>query len=164
MTQIRDKETERDSGAWSNLSETERQTAENEFRHMGMIARFRNVLAMETVRALGMLTQEIQEIFLHDVLVERLASMLNYFLVHLVRNTQSHNVYICLYFPSDCCGFSGRKRQEEVESEECGEVLVQTGSTGERHLQNIPQLQGTGRVLCGCLQRWQVRNFVLSTV
>ena len=85
MTQIRDKETERDSGAWAQLSTEERSRVENEFRHMGMIARFHNVMGVETVRVLGMITEHIRAIFLHDILVERLASMLNYFLVHLVR-------------------------------------------------------------------------------
>ena len=85
MTQIRDKETERDGGAWAQMAAEERSRVENEFRHMGMIARFHNVMGVETVRVLGMLTEHIRAIFLHDILVERLASMLNYFLVHLVR-------------------------------------------------------------------------------
>ena len=86
MAQIKDKETERDRGDWTRLTANERQRTENDFRHMGMIARFHNIMGNETIRVLGMLTSHIHNVFMHDVMVDRLAAMLNYFLKHLVRN------------------------------------------------------------------------------
>ena len=85
MSQIREKQQQRDAGDWQRLPAGERQRTENDFRHMGMIARFHNIMGNETIRVLGMLTSHIHTVFMHDVMVDRVAAMLNYFLKHLVR-------------------------------------------------------------------------------
>jgi len=38
----------------------------------------------ETIHALEMMTTEIRSVFTHAVMVDRIAAMLNYFLLHLV--------------------------------------------------------------------------------
>jgi hypothetical protein len=51
---------------------------------MEMLARFHNMMGRETINTLQMLTEDITEFFSHDIMVDRIAAMLNYFLVHLV--------------------------------------------------------------------------------
>ena len=84
MVQIKEKQTERDAGAWSNLPNNERQEAEIGFRHLSMLARFHNIMGNETIHSLELITQEIDSIFVNPVLVDRVVAMLNYFLLHLV--------------------------------------------------------------------------------
>lgn len=47
-------------------------------------SRFDNILGMNTISTLEYLTEEIKTIFCHSTMVDRIAAMLNYFLVHLV--------------------------------------------------------------------------------
>lgn len=49
-----------------------------------MMARFDNILGRETIKMLVRLTAHADYVFCHPTLVERIASMLNYFLLHLV--------------------------------------------------------------------------------
>jgi len=84
MTQIREKQAERDSGAWQSLPSAQRAEAENGYRHMSMLARFHNIMGNETIHALEMMTTEIRSVFCNAVMVDRIAAMLNYFLLHLV--------------------------------------------------------------------------------
>jgi len=84
MTQIRQKQEERESGSWQGLPATQRAEAENAYRHMSMLARFHNIMGNETIHALEMITTEIRSIFTNSVMVDRIAAMLNYFLLHLV--------------------------------------------------------------------------------
>ena len=42
------------------------------------------MMGRETIRILEMLTKEISAVFIHPTMVDRVASMLNYFLLHLV--------------------------------------------------------------------------------
>lgn len=49
-----------------------------------MMARWHNSQANETLKVLDMITKEIKSIFVHNILVDRIAAMLNYFLLHLV--------------------------------------------------------------------------------
>ena len=51
---------------------------------VGMMARFHNIMGRDTIRCLELITQEIKEIFSHDVLSDRIAAMLNHFLLNLV--------------------------------------------------------------------------------
>ena len=46
--------------------------------------RFDNILGRETIHTLEYLTSKITSIFSHPTMVDRIASMLNYFLYHLV--------------------------------------------------------------------------------
>jgi len=84
MTQIREKQEQRENGEWQGLPATQRAEAENGYRHMSMLARFHNIMGNETIHALEMITTEIRSIFTNAVMVDRIAAMLNYFLLHLV--------------------------------------------------------------------------------
>ncbi|XP_063221072.1 ubiquitin conjugation factor E4 A [Bacillus rossius redtenbacheri] len=84
MAQLRTMQTARDTGEWQRLSAQERSQNESHFIHTGMIARFDNILGRETIHTLEFLTSEITSIFCHPTMVDRIASMLNYFLYHLV--------------------------------------------------------------------------------
>ena len=84
MSQIKQKQEARDSGEWQALALSQRQEVENGYRHMSMLARFHNIMGNETIQALEMITTEIKTIFFNHVMVDRIASMLNYFLLHLV--------------------------------------------------------------------------------
>lgn len=57
---------------------------EANMQHLGMLAHFHNVMGTETIRTLAWLTTEIKSIFCHPTMVDRIATMLNYFLLHLV--------------------------------------------------------------------------------
>jgi len=84
MTQIREKQEQRDGGSWPGLSAAQRAEAENGYRHMSMLARFHNIMGNETIHSLEMITTEIRSIFSNAVMIDRIAAMLNYFLLHLV--------------------------------------------------------------------------------
>jgi len=84
MTQIREKQRERDGGSWPGLAAAQRAEAETGYRHMSMLARFHNIMGNETIHTLEMMTTDIRTIFTNAVMVDRIAAMLNYFLLHLV--------------------------------------------------------------------------------
>ena len=86
MAQIRELQDQRDpvNGEWSRLPPQQRQENEMNYRHVSMLARFHNIMAKETIYALSLITQHIRSIFCQRVLVQRVADMLNYFLLHLV--------------------------------------------------------------------------------
>ena len=84
MAQIKEKQAEQEAGDWERLSATQRQETENEFHHLSMLARFHNIMGVETIQCLELLTKEIKSIFCHPMIVDRMAAMLNYFLLHLV--------------------------------------------------------------------------------
>ncbi|OQR76719.1 ubiquitin conjugation factor E4 A-like [Tropilaelaps mercedesae] len=77
---------ERERASWQDLPLERRQQNEGNFRHQGMIARFHNVMARDTIRTLTWLTSSpvVRRLFLHPVLIDRIAVMLNFFLLHLV--------------------------------------------------------------------------------
>ncbi|KAK8783692.1 hypothetical protein V5799_009944 [Amblyomma americanum] len=62
----------------------QQQGAEANLQHLGMLAHFHNVMGTETIRTLARLTAEVSSIFCHPTMVDRIATMLNYFLLHLV--------------------------------------------------------------------------------
>ncbi|CAH0691866.1 unnamed protein product [Spodoptera exigua] len=84
MAQIRTMQTAQQSGAWANLPSQERAQNLSNLSHIGMLARFDNILGRDTIRTLVRLTAHAPYVFCHPTLVERIASMLNYFLLHLV--------------------------------------------------------------------------------
>jgi|SRR6218665_3288158 len=88
MSQIKEKQEARDSGAWNELAPQQRQEMENGFRHMSMLARFHNIMGRKTIESLEMVTQHVKSIFVNGVMVDRVAAMLNYFLLHLVSYLQ----------------------------------------------------------------------------
>ncbi|XP_028165916.1 ubiquitin conjugation factor E4 A [Ostrinia nubilalis] len=84
MAQIRTMQTAQESGAWNDLPNNEREQNLGNLSHIGMLARFDNILGRDTIRTLVRLTAHAPYVFCHPTLVERIASMLNYFLLHLV--------------------------------------------------------------------------------
>lgn len=49
-----------------------------------LLDRFDNILGTKTIESLVYLSSEIRSIFCHPTIVDRIAAMLNYFLLHLV--------------------------------------------------------------------------------
>lgn len=93
MTQIKDKQGEKERGEWNTLEPQQRQENENTLRQITMLARYHNMMGNNTIHALEMITREIKSIFCHKSMVDRIAGMLNYFLLHLVGPKQrSFNV------------------------------------------------------------------------
>lgn len=84
LQQIRTLQEAEDAGEWNNLSGQERQQNMGNLRHLGMMTRFDNILGRDTINLLVLLTTEIRATFCHHSMVDRVAAMLNYFLLHLV--------------------------------------------------------------------------------
>ncbi|XP_052837620.1 ubiquitin conjugation factor E4 A [Drosophila gunungcola] len=84
LEQIKQLQQAQDNGEWSGLSHNERQQQVSNLQHLGMLARFDNILGRDTINILKLLTTEIKSIFCHNSMVDRIAAMLNYFLLHLV--------------------------------------------------------------------------------
>lgn len=66
-----------------------RSEQESNLKHMIMLAKFHNFMSTKTIHAINMFTTQIKDIFCHDVLVDRIATMLNDFLLHLVGKKRS---------------------------------------------------------------------------
>lgn len=84
MSSLREHQRRRETEEFTQLSAEQRHDAEMTFRHTGMLARFHNVMGKQTINTLRLLTSEVVSIFIHPTMVERIAAMLNYFLLHLV--------------------------------------------------------------------------------
>ncbi|CAK9304140.1 unnamed protein product [Gordionus sp. m RMFG-2023] len=84
MSQLRELQMAKDKGEWHKLSQEQKTENENNFQHLGLMARYHNVLGLETIRVLAYVTRYIHTIFTHSTMVNRITSMLNYFLLHLV--------------------------------------------------------------------------------
>lgn len=84
MAKLKTMQAARESGDWAKLPIHERIQNEALFMEAGMHAKFDNILGRWTIHTLQFLTSEITSIFLHPVMVDRVAAMLNYFLQHLV--------------------------------------------------------------------------------
>lgn len=54
------------------------------FAEFLLLDRFDNILGTKTIDSLVYLSSEIKSIFCHPTMVDRIAAMLNYFLLHLV--------------------------------------------------------------------------------
>ncbi|XP_053685325.1 ubiquitin conjugation factor E4 A [Sabethes cyaneus] len=83
LQQIRQSQAAQDAGEWTSLPAAERQQNVSNLRHLGMLARFDNILGRDTINILQLLTSETKSIFCHSSMVDRVAAMLNYFLLNL---------------------------------------------------------------------------------
>ncbi|XP_058813018.1 ubiquitin conjugation factor E4 A [Topomyia yanbarensis] len=90
LQQIRQLQAAQDAGEWASLAANERQQNVANLRHLGMLARFDNILGRDTINILQLLTSETQEIFCHSSMVDRVAAMLNYFLLNLTGPKKSN--------------------------------------------------------------------------
>ena len=84
MRQIKVQEAERENGDWKKLPPKQLRDKEAALQHLGLMGRHRNILANYTIYTLETITRNIKTIFCHDIMVDRVAGMLNYFLKHLV--------------------------------------------------------------------------------
>lgn len=88
MSKLRELWRQKDGQEWNQLPAQQRQQNEANLQHLARLAKFHNLIGRETISTLCWLTEEIKTIFSHKTLVERMAAMLNYFLVHLVGQKQ----------------------------------------------------------------------------
>lgn len=84
LSKIKILQLERDRGEWDGLAADARKEKESSLQMFGQLGRFHNIMSNETIGTLAFLTSEIKGIFVHPFLAERIISMLNYFLQHLV--------------------------------------------------------------------------------
>ncbi|MGH0186297.1 UNVERIFIED_CONTAM: hypothetical protein FKN15_021545 [Acipenser sinensis] len=84
LSKIKVLQIERDRGEWDSLAPDARREKESSLQMFGQLARFHNIMSNETIGTLAFLTSEIKCLFAHPFLAERIISMLNYFLQHLV--------------------------------------------------------------------------------
>ncbi|XP_038065651.1 ubiquitin conjugation factor E4 A-like isoform X3 [Patiria miniata] len=84
LKQIKEMQHQRDSGEWRSLRPQDLQQRESTLRTNGSIARFFNVMSNESMNILNFITSEIKTIFVHPVMVDRVAAMFNDFLLKLV--------------------------------------------------------------------------------
>ncbi|XP_058461045.1 ubiquitin conjugation factor E4 A [Malaya genurostris] len=90
LQQIRQLQAAQDAGEWTNLPANERQQNVVNLRHLGLLARFDNILGRDTINILQLLTSETKEIFCHSSMVDRVSAMLNYFLLNLTGPKKSN--------------------------------------------------------------------------
>ncbi|XP_018564098.1 ubiquitin conjugation factor E4 A [Anoplophora glabripennis] len=84
MAKLKEMQQAQDNGEWSQLSARERTQNISYMHHIGNLARFDNILGRDTIITLEKLTSEISIVFTHSTIVDRIAAMLNYFLLNLV--------------------------------------------------------------------------------
>ncbi|KAM6158861.1 ubiquitin conjugation factor E4 A isoform 2-T2 [Rhynchocyon petersi] len=84
LSKIKIQQIEKDRGEWDSLTPEARREKEAGLQMFGQLARFHNIMSNETIGTLSFLTSEIKSLFVHPFLAERIISMLNYFLQHLV--------------------------------------------------------------------------------
>ncbi|XP_036321060.1 ubiquitin conjugation factor E4 A [Rhagoletis pomonella] len=84
LEQIRQLQEAQARGEWNALSQNDRQQQLSSLHQLGMRARIDNILGRDTINILKLLTIEIKSIFCHNSMVDRIAAMLNYFLLNLV--------------------------------------------------------------------------------
>ncbi|MEE6520841.1 hypothetical protein FKM82_018785 [Ascaphus truei] len=84
LSKIKIQQIERDRGEWDSLTPETRREKESSLLMFGQLARFHNIMSNETIGTLAFLTSDIRSLFVQPVLAERIISMLNYFLQHLV--------------------------------------------------------------------------------
>jgi ubiquitin conjugation factor E4 A len=71
-----------------NLERAQRTEIETQLKQMIQMAKFFNFMSLKTIQTLRMLTSEIKSIFCSEALADRVATMLNDFLLHLVGKKQ----------------------------------------------------------------------------
>jgi ubiquitin conjugation factor E4 A len=67
-----------------SITNQQRSELEANLKHMIMLAKFHNFMSNKTINTVKILTSQIKNIFCHEMLVDRIATMLNDFLLHLV--------------------------------------------------------------------------------
>ena len=71
-----------------------------QYQHTGRLARYHNIMGLETIQVLDKLTSEIRFVFLHPTMIDRIAAMLNYFLKNLVGPERKSFKVCCIYVTS----------------------------------------------------------------
>ncbi|XP_030751488.1 ubiquitin conjugation factor E4 A isoform X2 [Sitophilus oryzae] len=84
MAKLKEMQTAHENGEWESLSPPERAQNMSYMHHIGNLARFDNILGKDTTTTLEKLTSKITIVFTHQTMVDRIAAMLNYFLLNLV--------------------------------------------------------------------------------
>ncbi|XP_075696261.1 ubiquitin conjugation factor E4 A isoform X2 [Rhinoderma darwinii] len=84
LSKIKVLQIERDQGEWDALGADSRREKDSNLLMFGQLARFHNIMSNETIGTLAFLTSDIRSLFIQPFLAERIISMLNYFLQHLV--------------------------------------------------------------------------------
>ncbi|KAL1516645.1 hypothetical protein ABEB36_000530 [Hypothenemus hampei] len=84
MAKLKGMQTALENGDWNRLGFPERAQNMTYMHHVGMMARFDNILGRDTITTLEKLTSKINYVFTHPTIVDRVAAMLNYFLLNLV--------------------------------------------------------------------------------
>ncbi|XP_056648617.1 ubiquitin conjugation factor E4 A isoform X2 [Diorhabda sublineata] len=84
MAKLKEMQQAQDSGEWANMNVRERTQNISYMHHIGNLARFDNILGKDTIGMLEKLTSKINLVFTHSTMVDRIAAMLNYFLLNLV--------------------------------------------------------------------------------
>lgn len=84
MAKLKELEARTSSPDFKQLPETERTRILAHLRQVGMQTKFDNILGRDTIQTLEYLTTHITTVFTHSVMVDRVAAMLNYFLLELV--------------------------------------------------------------------------------
>lgn len=90
MAKIKEMQTQRENGDWDALPAQERQQNLGYLQHIGMIAKFDNILGKDTINTIEKLTSRMMIVFTHATMVDRVAAMLNYFLMNLVGPNQKN--------------------------------------------------------------------------
>ena len=89
----------------SMATNQERNQLESSLKHLIMLAKFHNIMSTKTLHAFRLLTSELNYFFCETVLVDRIATMLNDFLLHLVgskqRNLKVNNFKEVEFNPQD---------------------------------------------------------------
>lgn len=89
----------------SIINNNERNQLESGLKHLIMLAKFHNIMSTKTLHAFRLLTSEIEYFFCEISLVDRVATMLNDFLLHLVgskrKNLKVHNFKEVEFNPQD---------------------------------------------------------------
>lgn len=81
MKQIKEKE---EVNAQRETQSRDVERVESSLTHMSMLARFHNTAAIDTIHTLSLLTSRCSKLFCHRIMIDRIAAMLNYFLLKLV--------------------------------------------------------------------------------
>ena len=82
MAQLKEQKVERSDGSWPDVpAGPKRHKREATFQKIAMLARLHNVMVRETIGVLEMLTSEVKEVFVHSIIVDRVAFTLQYFLL-----------------------------------------------------------------------------------
>ncbi|CAF3853159.1 unnamed protein product [Rotaria sp. Silwood1] len=84
MARLKENQEAMDRGEWNAMPYHQRQELENTFRYTGEMVRYTNIMGVKTLFILDIITRDIQSIFCNRAICQQLASMLNYFLQHLV--------------------------------------------------------------------------------